>query len=152
MKKREIVRDQLDNKFIQLQKLDDVLPPSSGWIHAIRYALNMSMRQLGKRLSITPQSVRDLEERERNGAISLKKLQQVASAMNLKFVYGFIPADKTLEAMIEKRARALAEKIVGRTSIQMNLEDQAISKDRLKKAISDKTEEFTREVPKILWE
>ena len=152
MKKREIVRDQLDNKFIQLKQSGDVLPPSSGWIHAIRYALNMSMRQLGKRLSITPQSVRDLEERERNGAISLKKLHQVAAAMNMKFVYGFIPLDNTLEEMIEKRARALAEKIVERTSIQMNLEDQAVSRDRLKKAIADKTEEFTREVPKILWE
>jgi predicted DNA-binding mobile mystery protein A len=152
MKTRDISRDQLDSKFIQLQQLDDVLPPSSGWIHAIRYALNMSMRQLGNRLSITPQSVRDLEERERNGAISLKKLRQVASAMDLKFVYGFIPADKTLDAMIEKRARALAEQIVERTSIHMNLEDQAVSKDRLKKAIADKTEEFTREVPKILWD
>ena len=152
MNKREIVRNQLDGKFSQLQHLYDVPPPSRGWIHAIRYSLNMSLRQLGQRLSITPQSIREIEEREKQGTISLKLLRQVASAFNMQFIYGFIPEDKTLEALIEKRALALAEKIVERTSIQMNLEDQAVSEERLKKAIAEKAEEITREVPKLLWD
>lgn len=152
MNKREIVRKQLDNKLVSLQQSGDVIPPASGWIYAFRYALNMSLRQLGHKLSITPQSVKEIEEREVNGTVSLKVLRQVASALNMKFYYGFIPEDRTLEAMIEKRATELAEKIVRRTSIHMNLEDQAVSEERLKVAISEKAKEITNELPKLLWD
>lgn len=152
MKKREIVRNQLDSKLILFEQAGEVIPPASGWIFAFRYALHMSLRQLGQRLSITPQSVKEIEEREKNGTISLKVLRQVASALNMKFFYGFIPEDSTIEAMIEKRAVELAEKIVGRTSIHMKLEDQAVSKERLKKAISEKANEIKNDLPKILWD
>ena len=152
MNKREIVRKQLDGKFILMQNAGDVIAPTNGWIHALRYALNMSLRQLGRKLSITPQGVKDIEEREKNGTVSLKVLRQVASAMNMKFIYGFIPEDGTLEAMIEKRASELAEKIVRRTSIHMNLENQAVSEERLKMAISEKAREINKELPKLLWD
>ena len=152
MNKRKIVREQLDGKLLSLQKAGDVIAPGSGWIHAFRYALNMSLRQLGNRLSITPQSVKEIEEREKNGTVSLKVLRQVASALNMKFYYGFIPADGTLEAMIEKRASELAEIIVRRTSIHMNLEDQAVSDESLLKAIAEKTIEIKNELPKLLWD
>jgi predicted DNA-binding mobile mystery protein A len=110
MKKREIVRKQLDDKLLVFQNADSVVPPASGWVYALRFALNMSLRQLGQRLSITPQSVKEIEEREKNGTISLRVLRQVASALNMEFFYGFIPKDRTIEAMIEKRAFELAEK------------------------------------------
>ena len=152
MKKREIVRRQLDNKLILFDRAADVIPPSSGWIYAIRYALNMSLRQLGQRLSITPQSVKEIEEREKNGTISLRVLRQVASSLNMKFIYGFIPEDKTIEAMIKKGAAEMAEEIVRRTSIHMNLEDQKVSEDRLKKAIEEKARELGDKLPKLLWD
>jgi len=152
MNKREIVRKQLDNKLVTLRKAGDVIPPASGWIYAFRYSLNMSMRQLGQRLSITPQSVKEIEEREKNGTVSLKVLRQVASALNMKFYYGFIPVGGTLEAMIEKRAVELAEKIVRRTSIHMNLEGQAVSEESLQMAITEKAKEINKELPKLLWD
>jgi len=152
MKKREIVRKQLDNKLLLFEQAVDVVPPASGWIYAIRYALNMSLRQLGQRLSITPQSVKEIEEREKNGTISLKVLRQVASALNMKFIYVFIPENKTIEAIIEKRATELAEEIVKRTSIHMSLEDQEVSEERLKKAVEEKAKEFTDKLPKLLWD
>ncbi len=152
MKKREIVRKQLDDKLISFQQAGEVIPPASGWIYAFRYALNMSLRQLGQRLSITPQSVKEIEEREKKGTVSLKVLRQVASALNMKFVYGFIPEDNSLESMIEKRARKLAEMIVTRSSIQMNLEGQEVSEERIKESIDDMIYDYTREVPKILWD
>ena len=152
MKKREIVKKQLDNKLLSLQQAVEVVPPASGWIYAFRYALNMSLRQLGQRLSITPQSVRGIEEREKNGTISIKVLRQVATALNMKFFYGFVPQDKTLEAMIEKRASELAEEIVKRASIHMSLEDQAVSEASLKMAVYEKAEEIRNDVPKLLWD
>jgi predicted DNA-binding mobile mystery protein A len=152
MKMRKIVRKQLDDKLISFQQAGEVIPPASGWIYAFRYALNMSLRQLGQRLSITPQSVKEIEEREKKGTVSLKVLRQVASALNMKFVYGFIPDEKTLTAMVEKRAALLAEKIVERSSIQMNLEDQSVSEESLKEAIAEMAEEFTKDLPKLLWD
>jgi len=152
MKKKLIIRDQLDNKIIKFNNLLEVVVPPTGWIYSIRQGINMSLRQLGSRLSITPQSVKEIEEREKNGTISIKVLKQVAYALNMRFVYGFIPAEKTLEKMIEKRAGELAREIVHRTSIQMGLEDQLNSPERIEKAIKEKTEELKNTMPKLLWD
>jgi len=152
MNKRKIIRDQMDHKIILLKDADQVVTPPSGWIYSIRQGINMSLRQLSRRLSITPQSVKEMEVREKNGTISLKLLKQVASALDMNFVYGFVPKDKTLEKMIERRARELARSIVERTSIQMNLEDQKVSEERINRAIEEKATELKNEMPKILWD
>ena len=152
MKKNKLIREQLDNKIVKFHGLEKVIIPSNGWIYSIRKAINMSLRQLGQKLSITPQSVKEIEERERNGTISIKVLKQVASALNMHFVYGFIPEDNTLDAMIEKRAAELARQIVERTSLHMSLEDQENTKERIKKAIQEKTDELKNEIPKFLWD
>lgn len=152
MNKRKLVIEQLDKKIVKFYELRDVVIPTIGWVYSIRKGINMSMRQLGQRLSITAQSVKEIEEREKNGTISIKVLRQVASALNMKFVYGFIPNEKTLEKMIDARAAELARNIVLRTSIQMELEDQGVSKERIEKAISEKTEELKNKIPKYLWD
>lgn len=152
MNKRKLIREQLDKKIIKFKGLDKVVVPPNGWIYSIRQAINMSLRQLGQRLSITPQSVKEIEEREKNGTISIKVLKQAASALNMHFVYGFIPKDNSLEGMIEKKAAEVAEKIVERTSTQMSLENQKNTEERIKKAIKEKTEELKKELPKILWD
>ena len=152
MDKRAIIRNQLDDKMVMLQNAGSLIPPPSGWIHAIRYGINMSLRQLGQRLSITPQSVREIEEREKNGTVTLKVLRKVASALNMRFVYGFIPEDQSLEGMIEKRAVKLAEMMLERASIQMSLEDQKVSDERLRRAIDKKAREIKEKVPKMLWD
>ena len=54
--------------------------------------------------------------------------------------------------MVEKRALELARVIIERTSVQMNLEDQKNSENRIKNAIREKAEELAKELPKILWD
>lgn len=152
MKKRKLIREQLDKKIIRFHELHEVVIPPSGWIYSIRQSINMSLRQLGQRLSITPQSVMEIEEREKNGTISIKVLRQVAAALDMKFVYGFIPAEQTLEKMVEVRAKKLARVIVERTSTNMELEDQKTSQERIASAIQEKAEELKNEMPKILWD
>lgn len=152
MKKRKLILAQLDKKLVQFYNLEKVVVPPNGWIYSIRKGINMSLRQLGQRLSITPQSVKEIEEREKNGTISLKVLNQVASALDMYFVYGFIPKDKTLAKMVEIRAFELAKQIVERASIQMNLEDQKIDEIRLRQAVKEKAEELSQEIPSILWD
>jgi len=126
--------------------------PSSGWVFAMRQALGMSLKQLGKRMGITAQSVKEIEEREKNGTISINVLKQFGKSLGMRLVYGFIPTDKSLSKIIEKRSIELAEEIVFRTSVTMNLEDQENSKKRIKKAIKEKSEEIIVEMPRYLWD
>jgi predicted DNA-binding mobile mystery protein A len=152
MKKQKLIMEQLDAKILQLKKVENLVIPSSGWVYSIRKALGMSMRQLGNRMGITPQSVKEIEEREQNETISIKVLRQFGKSLNLKLIYGFIPQSGNLEDIIEKRAYELAMEIVNRTSISMKLEDQENNPVRIQKAIKEKANEIKTEVPKYLWD
>jgi predicted DNA-binding mobile mystery protein A len=152
MKTKKLIREQLDKKIFKFNNLDEVVIPPEGWIYSIRQGINMSLRQLGQRLSITPQSVKEIENREKEGTISIKVLKQVAEVLDMKFIYGFIPSEKSLERMIEKRAEELAKNIVERTSIHMELEDQKTSSERITEAIKEKATELKNDMPKMLWD
>lgn len=151
-KKRILLIEQLDSKLMCFREVEDVISPSVGWIKSIRTALKMSLRQLGGRLNISPQAVRNMEKREAEGTITLNTLKELAFALDMRFVYGFIPKDGSIEQMIEKRAKEIATEIVSRTNTTMTLEDQQNSKERIKKAIEQKTEEIKYEMPKYLWD
>lgn len=135
--------------FASLQKV--TIPPT-GWIKAIRVALGMSLEQLGKKLSITKQSTQALEERERDGSLTLKALKEAAKALDMQLVYGFVPNDGSLEALIDRKAKELAAQIVLRTSNTMKLEDQENSKQRVKKAIEERATEIKNQMLKTLWD
>lgn len=143
---------QLENKLNQFKVLEKSSIPPKGWINAIRTALGMSLRQLGNRLDISQQSVKEIEEREVSGSITMKNLNEAAKAMNMKLVYGLVPINGSLHEMIEKKAMEIATEIVKRTSDSMALEDQKNSNTRLAKAIQEKTEELKRTKPKYLWD
>lgn len=152
MQNSKLVIRQFDNKISNLAKLKTFPIISDGWVNLIRKTLNMSLRQLGDRLSVTPQSARSLEKREKQGTVTLATLRDVADALDMQLVYGFVPKDGSLEKMIEKKARQVATNIVKRTSLTMKLEDQENSSERIKQAIEDLTEQLQREMPKSLWD
>lgn len=142
--------EQLDHKISVYVNLPEL--PANGWIHGIRTALRMSFRQLGNRLGITAQSAQEIEVRERNGNISLKSLREVATALDMRLVYGFVPRDGSFEKMLEKRALFVARKIVMRTDNTMKLEDQGVSEERLEKAVLELADEIKRVMPRYLWD
>jgi predicted DNA-binding mobile mystery protein A len=150
--KQRLLVEQVDKKLALFKPLDSVSIPQNGWIHTIRIALRMSLRQLGNRLKISPQSVKEIEQRESNGSITLKNLKEVGAALDLKLVYGSIPRNQSIENMIERRASEIAKDIVLRTSNTMQLEDQANTKERIEKAIKNRTEEIKSKIPKYLWD
>ena len=135
--------------FTEVQK---ITPPPIGWIKAVRNAIGMSLLQLGNRLSITKQSVQDMERREKDGSITIKSLREVASALDMNLIYGFVPKDGSLDALIERKAKNLATQIVLRTNNSMKLEDQENSKQRIEKAIQERTTAIINEMPKTLWD
>lgn len=150
--KNKLQFQQLNEKMEKLIGLEHLSVPPIGWIKAIRNAIGMSMEQLGKKLSITKQAVLDIEKREKVGAITIKSMQEIAKAMDMRFVYGFLPNAGSLEKMIETRATEIATKIVQRTSTSMKLEDQANSSKRIENAIKERAADIMNNTPKILWD
>jgi len=152
MDKNKLLLEQLDIKIKSFRSAALITPPPTGWIKAVRKSFGMTLKQLANKLSITKQSVQDLEKREKEGAITLKTLKDVANALDMKLVYGFVPKDGTLDNLLDRKARKLAVSIVSKTSNTMKLEDQGNSQKRLKKAIEDRTTIIKNEMPKMLWD
>jgi predicted DNA-binding mobile mystery protein A len=151
MKKIEKLQiEQLDRKLSLFHNFPEM--PGKGWIHGIRTALKMSFRQFGKRLNITAQSAQEIETREKNGNITLKSLRDVASALNMRLVYGFVPRDGSFEKMLEQQALLVAREIVSRTDTTMKLENQQVSKQRVEKSVRELADEIKREMPRYLWD
>jgi predicted DNA-binding mobile mystery protein A len=152
MGKKSLQIQQLNGKMLAYASLQKVALPPTGWIKAIRNAIGMSMLQLGNRLSITKQSVQDIERREKDGSITIKSLREAAKALDMHLVYGFVPMDGSLEELIDRKAKELAKQIVLRTNNTMKLEDQENSKQRIQKAIEERTVIIKNEMPKTLWD
>jgi predicted DNA-binding mobile mystery protein A len=152
MGKKSLQLQQLNSKMLGFTSLKQVAMPPTGWIKAIRTAIGMSMQQLGNKLNVSKQGVMDIEKREKDGSITIKSLREIARAMDMQLVYGFVPNDGSLDALIEKRATELATQIVMRTANTMKLEDQANSKKRIESAIRERATAIQNEMPKILWD
>ena len=150
--KQNLLINQTDKKLENFRLLQSVVIPSKGWVNTLRTALKMSLRQLGNKMDFSAQNIKQIEEREVNGTLSLNSLQEVAKALDMQLVYGFVSNHESLEQMIEKRAKELATEIVMRTNNTMALEDQQNSKERIAQAITQKTAEIKDEMPKYLWD
>ncbi len=152
MKAKKLYISQLDRKLATYGKASELDRPTIGWVRTLRQSLGMTLEQLGKKLGVTKQSVRHLETREASGAITIRALEEVAKAMDMKLVYCFVPHEGDLMQWIEKRARAMATDIVMRTARNMQLEEQQVSYERLHKDIEEQTQEIMHSLPKSLWD
>lgn len=152
MRTNRLQIEQMESKIRGFSVASKVPVPPSGWLKAIRLSLGMSMQQFADKLSITRQSARGTEIREREGSITLKSLREAAEALDMQLVYGLVPKDGSIDALIDRKARALATRIVSRTSISMKLEDQENSEERLRRAIEERVIALKNDLPKILWD
>jgi predicted DNA-binding mobile mystery protein A len=133
--------------------------PRDGWIAAIRDALDMTVRQFGTRLGVTPSSVVRLEERERNDTITLGALRRAADALGCDLVYAVVPrtiavpyaTDNMLDALIAVRAREVAEAELRRIAHTMTLEDQAVDIADIQAQIAERAAALA-ESPRRLWD
>jgi predicted DNA-binding mobile mystery protein A len=96
--------------------------------------------------------VKELEEREANGTITINTLREAGKVLNMKLIYGFVPMDKSIEKMIDKRALEVARDLVMRTSQNMKLEDQSTSRAQVRRSIEQKALEIKMKMPKQLWD
>jgi predicted DNA-binding mobile mystery protein A len=151
MSVKRLEKQHLNQKLSMFLSARSVGVPAIGWIKNIRLVLGMTTEQLGNRLGVSKQNVSNLEQREVNGGVTIKTLKEVATALEMDFVYGFVPKDQSIDHLFDRKAKELATQIVHRTAQQMVLEDQANHKLRLEKAIEEKADELITESPKLLW-
>jgi predicted DNA-binding mobile mystery protein A len=85
MNKKSLQLQQLGRKMRTFPNEQDSAMPPSGWINAIRTALGMSLQQLGDKMSITKQSVQNIEKREKDGSVTIKSLREVAKSNGYAF-------------------------------------------------------------------
>lgn len=150
--KKKLLIEQLDQKLAKFKDAGLVLVPQKGWINTIRTTLNMTRDQLGTTLDLTKGAIQKIEEREAAGQITINKLRDVGKALDMQFVYGFVPKEETVENLINLRAKKLARKIVLRTNQNMKLEDQGISDIKIDDSITELANEIKREMRKSLWD
>ncbi len=147
------------NKLLIIRQVDKKVAPfihiqsaKIGWLENIRKAMGLSLKQLACRMGKTPQSVKQLQEREKAGSITLNSLNEAAGAMGMRVVYALVPKDGlSLEKYIRKRAEEVATIIVSRTNRNMLLEEQAVGKTRLKRSIKELSDELMQ-TPEKLWD
>lgn len=150
--KKKLLIEQLDQKLAKFKDAGMVLVPQKGWINTIRTALNMTRDQLGAKLKLTKGAIQKIEEREAAGQITINKLRDIGQALDMQFVYGFVPKDGTIDNLINAKAEKLAQEIVLRTNQNMKLEDQGIGNDKIIVSIKDLANEIKREMRKSLWD
>lgn len=149
---KKLLVEQLDQKLAKFKDAGMVLVPQKGWINTIRTTLNMTRDQLGAKLKLTKGAIQKIEEREAAGQITINKLRNIGQALDMQFVYGFIPKDGTIDNLINSKAEKLAQEIVLRTNQNMKLEGQGIGNDKINVSIKDLANEIKREMRKSLWD
>lgn len=150
--KKKLLTEQLDQKLAKFKDAGMVLVPQKGWVNTIRTTLNMTRDQLGAKLKLTKGAIQKIEEREATGQITINKLRDIGQALEMQFVYGFVPKDGTIDNLINSKAEKLAQKIVLRTNQNMKLENQGIGDDKINESIKDLANEIKREMRKSLWD
>lgn len=91
-----------------------VQAPEKGWIATMRRALGMSAEHVAVRKGVSRNAVYQAERSEQDGAISLKQMENLATAMGGTFVYAIVPNDpieqlKYQQAMRSAKAMAAQE-------------------------------------------
>lgn len=146
-------RTLIENKLRPWTALRTDNVPRSGWIKAVRGALGMNTRQLAERVGVEQSNITRLEEREPSGKVTLERLAKAANAMNCRLIYAIVPNDyySDLEAIIDERARDLAQQLVRTTEHSMRLEQQGASDADLTKEVDSLANQLKSKMDSRIW-
>ncbi len=148
---KQIIRDQYRAKFDQLIDINEIRRPKEGWIRTLRKTLGMSSPQLATRLGISKSQASQMERMEMEDRITLKQLRRVAEALDCDLVYALVPR-QPVDVMVRARAEWKAERLVSKTDVQMKLEAQQLSREKLQEQIKLEADRLVRDMPRDLWE
>lgn len=146
---QELARQQLDRRLDKIRSVTQHLrAPEDGWVSTLRTAYAMSQEDLARRMGISRQAVGQLQQREADGSVTLKALQQAAQALDSQLVYALVPRH-AVGATLEARALRLASRMTGSVRHTMRLEDQEPESD-----LNERTRALAKELlasPGQLW-
>jgi predicted DNA-binding mobile mystery protein A len=151
MKKKNLIREQLDASLQRFSHLRNAPPPPKGWIRAIRDALGMTAKQLANRLGVAQQAVARIEKGELEGSVTIKTMRRIAECLDCVFVYGFVPRTSLAET-VSRQAKNVAAQRLAQVSQTMSLEDQALSRKENEQVLSNLVDELIRTLPSNLWD
>lgn len=127
-------------------QVSDVTVPEKGWIASMRRALGMSADYVARQKGVSRNAVYQAERSEKEGAVSLKQMEQLAAAMGGRFVYAIVP-DGRIDDMRYERARSKA--------IQLMRVEPGIAimtEDDRRDWVDDKAAELLHDMPGDFWE
>lgn len=143
--------NQIENDLANLQDLIKKDRPKSGWIKLIRKALGMSSYDLAKRIKCSQSEIIAYEKREESGNITLNSLEKLANGLECKCVYFFVPKEGSLENIIKKQAKLVAQKKVAFVSHSMDLEQQKPDKKQIQQQEDALVDELLHGTLKDIW-
>lgn len=146
----KLLREQLDNKLIKLREFAVQGFTSIGWIKAIREALGMTSGDLASRVGVNQSRIIHMEKAESDGNIKISTLKKIADALDMDFVYGFVP-QTSLNEMVNQQAKKIALQKMGRLDQTMRLEMQELSMEEKEKALQDMVDRILVDEPKDFW-
>jgi predicted DNA-binding mobile mystery protein A len=139
---RNLRLKQLDRSLESYKAAAKIPRPLKGWIRTIRQALGVSSGELARRLGTSRQFPLQLEKGEEEDRITLKSLRGVANALDCDLVYALVPRARSMQELIENRARAEAKKRVLGVEHSMALENQAAG--RIDETVEEETRRLVR--------
>jgi predicted DNA-binding mobile mystery protein A len=147
---KKLLREQLDNKLSKLREFSVQGLASIGWIKTIREALGMTSKDLASRVGVNQSRIIHMEQAEVEGSIKISTMKRIADALEMDFVYAFVP-HTSLNGMVREQARLLALKKMERLDHTMRLEMQELSSEEKEKALKDLIDKILIDEPKDFW-
>lgn len=142
-KKRRQLARLLNRSAKQVSELPD---PPSGWIMAMRQALNMSAEHVARRKGVSRNAVYQAERSEKEGAVSLKQMDRLAKAMGGRFVYAIVP-DESIETLKYDQALRKAQQLS-----QHERGFERLSRDDKQDWLDDTVAELLHDMPPDFWD
>ena len=133
------------------RRLGRVDLPKEGWLRSVRLALGMSGADLAARLGLTRARVSQTEAAELAGGVTLRTMSAFAEGMGCRFVYAIVPAEGTIDDIVDTQARKRATALVRRAGGHMALEDQSLSEAATKAEIARVADDLARTMPPGFW-
>ena len=147
---KKLIREQLDSKLSTLKGFTAQGLKSIGWIKTIREALGMTSTNLASRVGVNQSRIIHMEKAERDGNIKISTMEKVADALDMDFVYGFVPRT-SLNEMVRQQAKKIALHKMERLDNTMRLELQELSSEEKERALKDMIDRILIDGPKDFW-
>ena len=147
---KKLIREQLDNKLSTLKGFTAQGLKSIGWIKTIREALGMTSTNLASRVGVNQSRIIHMEKAERDGNIKISTMEKIADALDMDFVYGFVPRT-SLNEMVRQQAKKIALHKMERLDNTMRLEQQELSSEEKERALKDMIDRILIDGQKDFW-